>query len=210
MNDFIDDLEDAFDPDHFSSDEVLIFFFVLLGLTVLSAIIIAAMKGSQNAQTAPRPTETRWAKVVDKQSFSGGAPLSMSQMWVLFEFSDGSRLRLNTPAAQTITLGDSGMLTWQGDAMISFSQGIGAQQSRSQASGSYNMENLPAWKRVEIMEAKKREAEKAAAEKAAEEPVEKPVEEAAQAPKAKKYCVYCGEPMGDGHMFCGACGKRRE
>ena len=223
MDDFLDDLEDALDPDRFDSEEILIFIFVLLGVVLLFGFIAAAMKGAQqqNTQNTASQMQSRWAKVVDRQSLPGNAMLSMSQIWVLFEFADGSRLRLNLPAAQTVAVGDSGTLTWQGDAVISFRHdGVGAPQSQSHSAGAFRMEDLPAWKRVEIMEAKKREAAAAGAAKPAEaadaaEPAEataeKPAVEATAESKAKanKYCVYCGEPMSEGHMFCGACGKKR-
>ena len=227
MDDLFDDIEDALNPNSFGAEEVLIFFGVLIGLMLLAFFIAAAVKGTQNAQNAACPMESKWAKVVDKQNLPGNAILSMSQMWVVFEFADGSRRRLNIPATQTVVIGDTGTLTWQGEAMISFRQGMGVPQSHPQASGSFNVEHLPAWKRVEIMEAQKKEAEKTAkatpekAETAAEaaetaEAVEAAeaaeAVEAAEAPKAKvnKYCVYCGEPMNEDHLFCGACGKRRE
>lgn len=158
---------------------------VMVGLAVVSLVIWAVMRNSQEAANNAQPVRSATVRVVDKQQIPANA--IAFELWVLFETQQGERVRVMCPANNSYVIGDIGYLRWQGSKLHSFDRGSTGPQNMGQ-SGAGSLSHLPAWKRVEIMEAQERQRK-------------------ASQPRS---CVFCGQALQEGQAFCGACGKRQD
>ena len=184
-----------------SADEwlgiIAILFIVMAAICVISLII----KKSADAKNASCPLQRMNARVVDKQQLPGNTIRSISTMWVLFEMENGMRKRFVIPATkENMVIGDVGTLTWQGEAMVSFNRAAYGVNQAPAWSGSGTVANttpsstsqgyIPAWKRVEMEEAKKAQT-------------------AEQEQCSCRKCIFCGAEMKADQRFCGQCGRRK-
>lgn len=161
---------------------------ILLGMAIVSLIFYAVAQNRREAENNAQPVRSATARVVDKQQI----PVNTIafEVWVLFETQYGDRVRIMCPANNSYIVGDIGYLRWQGSKLYSFDRGsTGPQNAPSVGqSGSGSQGHIPAWKRVEMMEAQEQERK-------------------ASQPRS---CVFCGQSLQEGQVFCGACGKRQD
>ena len=188
------------DVETMSSDEWMSVVFIILGVMVAIIIISAIIIKAKAAQNAACPVQQMKARVIDKERLPGNAIRSFSTLWVMFELENGIRKRMVISGTQdTMVVGDSGTLVWQGDAMISFNRGgqsggwnSGSATRTTSSVGSQG--NIPAWKRIEMMEAEK-------AKNSQHEETEQ---------TASDLCIFCGAEMAPDQLFCGKCGRRKD
>lgn len=172
MKDFAEELEDVFES--ISMEEAFMFIAILVGMMIVVMIMSAAMKMKRDAANAACPVNRMRARVVDKQQQSENGIVVYSRIWVLFELDDGRRVRLILPGNSNVVVGDRGNLTWQGDAIISFVRDgapkaggtVTGGSSSSETSGrekseapksvpkKYDVNYVPAWKRVQMEQGK--------------------------------------------------------
>ena len=175
-------------------EEVLQFGFpVLIGLAIIALVFAYIAKRKRDAENDAQPILEENAKVIGKQEVASNA--IAFEVWVMFETETGKRVRLNCKPNDVYIVGDEGCLKWQGTRLYSFERGKRAvPQNKTAQSTVYGASPasqgyIPAWKRVEMME-----AEKAAQKKEDDH----------------GKCRFCGAEMQAGQMFCGFCGKRRD
>lgn len=144
--------------------EMLPFFLVvMIGVGIIFMIIIKSKQKEEEERNASYPICRMNAKIVDKMQLAPNTMMSVSQMWILFELTDGRRLKLTTRASNEWIVGDTGYLTWQGTSMIRFGRGESGPASRGTNNSpaytgntsAYGQDRIPAWKQVE-MEREKR------------------------------------------------------
>lgn len=102
------------------------FFALVIAMFVIAAvlwIIVAVMKKKEDDENNSQPVMTRKAKLVDKQQVAAG-DIIIGQIWTLFELEDGVRIRLNAKVQNSLVVGDSGLLTWQGKRIIKFERDL--------------------------------------------------------------------------------------
>ena len=173
---------------------------VLIAMIILSVITLIIIK-IMKARNEACPLQQAKARVADKQQLPGNAIRSLSTMWVVFELENGIRKRMIIPGTKDdMIIGDVGVLSWQGEEMVSFTRNYGG----GMTSGSYGTTfakpapptdpqgYIPAWKRVEMMEAQKAHS----------------ADDAKQEGTASRKCIFCGEAMAEKQTFCGSCGRR--
>ncbi len=176
-----------------ASEWLGVVFGIFITMVIISIICLIIKKGV-DSKNASCPMQQMKARVVDKQNLPGNAIRSMSTMWVVFELENGLRKRMIIPATKDdMVVGDVGILSWQGEAMVAFSRNsmAGRNFTSGYTSTTPSVENqgyIPAWKRVETMEA----------EKAAQGDMESPK------------CMFCGAKMLEDQVFCGSCGRRKD
>lgn len=174
--------------DNYELNQLMGGLFGLLVGGVFISIVLYIVCATIKAKNSKQPIESKWAKVVEKQV--GNAKDSIvpgnETISVCFEFENGSRKVMHISASQGLLVGDTGLLTWQGTVFISFKRDATFNGSQStQNKGSSNGEYVPAWKRVE-------EAE---------------TDQSNVSQEHSKKCIFCGEPIPKGHVYCGACGR---
>lgn len=94
--------------------------FIFLGLM---AVVVRALAKRREKEDLAQPIKRKMAKVVDMQRLEAGQ-MYIGEPWVMFEFSDGSRLRLNAKQNNSLIIGDIGLLTWQGRKILTFERKI--------------------------------------------------------------------------------------
>ena len=92
---------------------LFIFFGTLIAVMLISNYIIKQKESENEAQ----PIRRGYARVMEKQEIQTGFSVEYR---VVFELAGGQRLQLQTNI-NTIVVGDSGNLKWQGYRVISFS-----------------------------------------------------------------------------------------
>ncbi len=140
---------------------IIIALLVVCGLIIIAGAVASYQRRSKNEAC---PELRMHATVVDKPSIPVNTIYAL--VWVTFQVEDGRRVRLNMPYQKAPLLGDSGMLTWQGDAMRSFVRDgdPGTRQSYTDyGTGAQNRPvpppsgNIPTWKRIEMERAAEKE-----------------------------------------------------
>lgn len=105
-----------------TTDDILSFLpalFIACGLIMLISYLIIR---SSNAQNNALPVTERTATIVDLRQESAMGIITTT--WILFQFSDGSRVRLVIEYNNDFMVGDKGLLKYQGNKMISFERGV--------------------------------------------------------------------------------------
>lgn len=112
------------EPEH-----IMIFVVVMLMIGVISAIILAGAKRREVTVNNAQPLRKEFAMVVDKEQVPPGT-IMFGNPWVLFELNSGSRVRVRvSPSQNHLVIGDTGMLTWRGERLISFNRATGWAQT---------------------------------------------------------------------------------
>lgn len=102
-----------------SMEDLFMFYAILIGILVIMWIFVAAVKKKQDAENRAQPVRKKKAKIIDMQKVESGA-IVFGEPWVLFELENGSRVRLNAKAENSLMVGDAGLLTWQGKKILKF------------------------------------------------------------------------------------------
>lgn len=166
---------------------------IMIGLAIIAWILYGAMKYRREVEDGAQPVLEAAAKVIDKQQI---APNSITiETWVMFETNSGNRMRLVCKPNNDYIIGDKGYLVWQGSRLISFERGKNGPERSVSASNAHGGATapqgyIPMWKRIEMMEAEKQLEEQKNAE--------------------QKKCVFCGQLLQEGQIFCGVCGRRQD
>ena len=172
-------------------EEILQFGFpILFGLMIIALVFYGIAKHKRNAEDDAQPILEENAKVIDKQQVAPNA--IVFEVWVMFETETGKRVRLLVKPNDVYIIGDEGCLRWQGTRLYSFERGKrAAPQNKTASSAGYGAPQgyIPAWKRVQMMEAQKETQEKEC---------------------KNNVCIFCGATMSEDQRFCGACGKSRD
>lgn len=124
---------------------------VFIGMLVLLALIYGIlfyMKGKEEQHNASCTMRRENAVVIEKYPASGIAA-GISEMPVLFELSNGDRVRLICKNGGEMVVGDKGCLKWQGNRYISFERDVDANTSVA-STASYDQKKIPAWMQVEM------------------------------------------------------------
>ena len=103
-----------------------VLFALIIAMFVIAAvlwIIVAVMKKKEDDENDAQPVMTGKAKLIDKQQAAAG-DIIIGQIWTLFELEAGERIRLNANMQNTLVVGDSGLLTWQGKRILKFERDI--------------------------------------------------------------------------------------
>lgn len=93
-----------------------LFIIICAAICVICVIIIKA-KDKENDN---KPVKTAMAKIIDKDQPVPNAVTIVG--WLLFETTDGERVRVSIKAGHDYVIGDYGKLTWQGSRLIDFSR----------------------------------------------------------------------------------------
>lgn len=106
---------------HISSDDIvaaLPLFFILCGVIMLVCfLIVRSVEGKNNAF----PVQEKNARIIDLRQETTFGLIMVT--WILFEFSDGVRIRLTTDIKNDFMVGDEGILKYQGERLVSFERG---------------------------------------------------------------------------------------
>lgn len=106
-----------------SIEDLAMLFAILFGLMIVSLIFLAIIKKKQDAEDQAQPVRKEMAKVVDKQQIDSGG-IVIGEPWVLFEVEGGTRVRLSANPKNSLVIGDTGMLTWQGCKILRFDRNL--------------------------------------------------------------------------------------
>ncbi len=99
---------------------------VIAGFVIFLAIIgIIMVVGliSLDRKNAASPLMRKHGVVADKEYINSNS-LFFAETSVLFSLDDGSRVRLRIPGKSDVVVGDTGTVTWQGNAFKSFDRDI--------------------------------------------------------------------------------------
>lgn len=161
-------------------------FIGLMILGVISWVTLVAMKRKKDADNSRMPRYREMAMVVDRQQVPPGTVLLFDNPWVLFELQNGRRVRVSaTKTCRDLIVGDRGMLTWQGDQMISFSRTTGwSQTAQAEAHPMPQpMKNVPARQNCQGQQT-----------------------ENSTATPETVFCTKCGRKQRASNVTCWACG----
>ena len=100
-------------------EELFMMFAILAGLAVVSWTIVGVLAKKRNDEDARQPVRTEHAKLVDMQQVAAGQ-IVIGELPVMFELDDGQRIRLGAKAQNSLVVGDTGQLTWQGRKILKF------------------------------------------------------------------------------------------
>ena len=111
-------------------EQLLGIFVGIMIVCVISCIVMTVLKRKSDAENARLPIRREMAMVVEKEQLPPDAIPAFSNPWILFELQDGRRVRVNGNYTHSdLILGDVGMLTWQGNRIVSFSRNTGNGQA---------------------------------------------------------------------------------
>ena len=123
----------------------------LLGTLAIFLLWYAAVKHRRDVENSAHPILVENAKVIDKHQ---GAPNTLAfEAWVLFETESGKRVRLFANPNDIYLVGDEGRLRWQGTRLIAFERGRMVKENAGKP------EYIPAWKRIQMEESNRVNAE---------------------------------------------------
>lgn len=102
-----------------TTDDLLggIWYFCVVSAILLGIVFIMMKK--DNARNKAEPLQTKSAKVLEKEQIPAGQVV-IGSIWVVFELENGERIRLYVKEHSSVYYGDKGMLTWQGNRVVSF------------------------------------------------------------------------------------------
>lgn len=100
-------------------EELFMMFAILIGIMIVMSIIVLALKKQRDAEDEAQPVCTERAKLIDMQHIPAGQ-IVIGEIWVMFELDNGDRKKLNAKVENSLVVGDSGMLTWQGRRILKF------------------------------------------------------------------------------------------
>ena len=100
-------------------EELFMMLAIMIGMSIVMFGIAMLIKKKRDAEDAAQPMRTGFAKLVDMQQILAGQ-IVFGEIWVLFELDNGDRMKLNAKAENSLVVGDTGMLTWQGRKILKF------------------------------------------------------------------------------------------
>lgn len=134
-----------------TTDDVLNIALIVMFIGLVSIVIMMIMKRKVDSENAAQPIRSVEATVIDMQKLEANA--IAFEVWVMFEDTDGKRMRLMCKANHDFIVGDKGYATWQGSKLISFARGKKApvhQTDPAQGAAPMPQGKIPAWKQVEL------------------------------------------------------------
>ena len=101
-----------------TTDDILVGVMAFFVIAIVGLIAMWVWKKKIDRANSYKPVESQEARVVELQQFAPGT--IVFAMWIMFELSDGRRIRVTTKPNHSLVAGDQGVLTWQGSNMLSF------------------------------------------------------------------------------------------
>lgn len=123
--------------------ELLPSFLVVCAIICLACYIIVKIRGAENDAL---PIAGADATIIDMPRI-GSNQIAITT-WVMFETSDGRRMKLSCGANNHYVIGDKGYLRWQGTRLVSFE--LGKCKYESHGAVTQPQGRIPAWKQVEM------------------------------------------------------------
>lgn len=137
------------------ADFLTILFGILIGLLVVFGVIYAIAKAKKDMTDSSSPVCKAHARVVERSNVptNPNSIIIASYIDVVFELNSGDRKRFVIKGSDyyNYSIGDEGMLQWQGSSLISCDRGAKPEFNKPQQNGATGATgSIPAWKRVQM------------------------------------------------------------
>ena len=147
-----------------TTGDILFFAMVMMIACAVFCVIAGILKKREDEKNSYLPVRGMQATIIDVPQLQQNT--IAFQVPIMFETSEGNRVRLLCKANHDYLVGDTGYLQWQGSRFISFERGktgsaaptagsVGMHSTYAQ-SASYQG-HIPAWKQVELEKKAKEE-----------------------------------------------------
>lgn len=111
-----------------TAEDLTTILIAILVIGVICTVALVVIKNREVEANARLPIRKELAMVVEKEQLPLDTVIVIDNPWVTFELRNGSHVRVRSSRHGELITGDIGMLSWQGDRMISFTRNVGNRQ----------------------------------------------------------------------------------
>lgn len=102
-----------------TADEAMLFLESMIAIAVIMCVILLVLRKKNERENAKKPVLTVGATLIDKQQIQPGQ-IPIGGIWVVFELENGDRVKLIADMRNSLMIGDTGTLTYQGNKILGF------------------------------------------------------------------------------------------
>lgn len=98
---------------------VFMLFAIMIALIIILSVFLVIINKKRDKMDSAQPERREWARVIDRPQ-AGTQNGIVLEIYMMFELQDGQRLRLRAKPNNSLVVGDTGYLTWQGTKVKNF------------------------------------------------------------------------------------------